>query len=108
MRSLERRPFRKPAGNGSGGVAVATAAKEMTDAQIIGEFEKNSRERVRVSIESWRGHSLVNLRVLWHRDDGEWLPSRKGLAVSTAKLPDLLTLLTQAMKVVSSTWRPAA
>ncbi len=77
--------------------------------RVLGDFRKNSRERVVVVLHKYRGHELLGIRVQWRADEsGEWKWSTKGLTVGIDKLPDLLALLTKAMETVSPTWRPAA
>ncbi|MFT3986309.1 transcriptional coactivator p15/PC4 family protein [Aestuariivirga sp.] len=59
-------------------------------------IQKNSREEVRISRESYRGHELVNVRT-WYRadDDGTMKPGKQGLAVKAEKLPELIAALQQ-------------
>ena len=43
-----------------------------TDSILITQFEKNKKEEVRVSIETFHGRKLINLRVFYKDDDGTW------------------------------------
>ncbi len=71
----------------------------------IGRFRKSATEEVIVSVETFHGREVVNARVWWtNPETGEILPSRKGLTITTDKLPALLNLLTRAMVAVSPTW----
>ncbi len=62
---------------------------ENEDYKIIHEFSKNSMERVRVALTTYKGGSYIDLRVFYHAAGDEWRPSRKGLMVDTALLPKL-------------------
>ena len=62
----------------------------------IATIPKNSREELRVSLDHFRGHDLVNLRVWFDAGEGEMRPGKKGLAVRIAHLPDLIGALHDA------------
>ena len=64
----------------------------MTDVdrgEIVAKFEKNSREEVWVSVDDFRGRKLINLRVHYRSESGEWMPGKQGLAVSADRYRDL-------------------
>ena len=63
---------------------------------MIAEIQKNSAEVVRVSLDEFKGHRLVHLRV-WYRDPlGEYRPGKQGLALRVELLPDLRQALEEA------------
>ncbi len=62
---------------------------------IIDEWEKNSRERVRVAIDNFRGNNLIDLRAFWP-DGDEWKPG-KGFACRVSHLPRLVEALSKAL-----------
>lgn len=64
----------------------------MTDidrGEIVAKFEKNSREEVWVSVDNFRGRKLINLRVHYRSETGEWMPGKQGLAISADRYRDL-------------------
>ena len=64
----------------------------MTDierSETVAKFEKNSREEVWVSVDDFRGRKLINLRVHYRSESGEWMPGKQGLAVSADRYRDL-------------------
>jgi|GEM_PF-1519927 hypothetical protein len=73
----------------------------------IAVFQKNSREQIRVVVKEYRGHEIVDIRVYWTKDRAEWFPSRKGLAITTDKLPMLLGALHKAAEMVGEDLEPA-
>jgi hypothetical protein len=73
-----------------------------TEHVAIGTIKKNSREEIRVSLEVWHGRRIVNARVYFRAEDGLMYPSRKGLALSVDRLPELLAVLTEAMGAVTA------
>jgi 16S rRNA G966 N2-methylase RsmD len=48
---------------------------------LIAEIQKNLKERVRVSIEEYRGHKFIDLRVYFEAENAEWKPTKKGIAL---------------------------
>ena len=64
---------------------------------IIAEFAKNSRETIRVAVGAYCGHQLVHIRAWVARDGGEPIPTKAGLAIRQAILPDLIAALQKAI-----------
>lgn len=56
---------------------------------VVAKFEKNSREEVWVSIDDFRGKKLINLRVHYRSETGDWLPGKQGLALSVERYREL-------------------
>lgn len=56
-------------------------------------IRKNSREELRVTVEDFRGHRLVNFRVWFRADDGTMRPGRQGVALRVELLSELLSAL---------------
>jgi len=59
-----------------------------TDSVVISTFEKNKKEEVRVSLDTFHGRKLINIRVWYKGDDGTMKPG-KGLAVGVDRYKDL-------------------
>lgn len=62
----------------------------------LAAFKKNDREQVKILVSDFRGRRILNIRVFYVDQSGEWLPSKKGLALAVEKLPVLLAALHQA------------
>lgn len=62
---------------------------------IIGTVEKNSREKVRVAIDTYKGHTFLDIRVFVDGDDGPQ-PTKKGLTIKVDRISDLRSLLEAA------------
>jgi Transcriptional Coactivator p15 (PC4) len=56
---------------------------------VIASIEKNSREVLRVTLDDFKGHRLVNLR-------GDYRPGKHGLALRVDKLEGLIAALIDA------------
>jgi Transcriptional Coactivator p15 (PC4) len=70
-----------------------------SDVLIVDEWRLNSRERMRVTLEPYKGIWLLNLRKWYEADDGKFQPSKRGIAVSVRHLPQLAEAVTQAVSV---------
>ena len=62
---------------------------DSSDSVLVARFEKNKKEEVRVSISTFHGKKLINLRVFYKDDDGNMKPGKQGLAVSTELYKEL-------------------
>jgi hypothetical protein len=60
-----------------------------TESEVVAAFEKNSKDEVRVSIDEFHGRKLINMRVFYKDDRGEWRPGRQGLALPIECYRDL-------------------
>ncbi len=68
-----------------------------TDPVVIGEFEKNSKEVVRVTLHQYAGNDLIGIRAYYHDKDGNLKPG-KGINVRVEQFPQLALLLADAGK----------
>ena len=57
--------------------------------QLVAQFEKNAKEEVRVSIDDFRGRKIINIRVYYRSETGQWLPGKQGLALAVDRYRDL-------------------
>jgi hypothetical protein len=66
--------------------------------RLIAEFSKNTRETVRVTLDSYKGQSVIGVRV-WYADStsGEPKPGRSGITLSMRHLPALAAGVTKAL-----------
>ena len=56
---------------------------------VIATFEKNKKEEVRVSVETFHGRKLINIRVFYKDADGMMKPGKQGLAIAVERYKDL-------------------
>ncbi|MBY5987100.1 transcriptional coactivator p15/PC4 family protein [Roseovarius atlanticus] len=62
----------------------------------IATIRKNAREDLRVTLDEFRGHHLLNLRVWFYADDNEQRPGKQGVAIRPDLLPELRKALLDA------------
>lgn len=70
------------------------------EAAVIGEFEKNSKEVVRVSLQQYAGNDVLNLRIFYRDSNGDWKPGKDGITIRAAQFPQLAALLSEAGKAL--------
>lgn len=68
--------------------------------ELIAQFEKNATEVVRVSITEFRGRKLIDLRVYYADDEGEYRPTRKGIAISVDGYAEFRNAIARLDKVL--------
>ncbi len=56
---------------------------------LISQFEKNKKEEVRISVDTFHGRKLINIRVYYRDDDGSMKPGKQGLALSVEQYKDI-------------------
>ena len=49
---------------------------------LIAEIEKNSTERIRVTVTEYKGHKFIDCRVYYEDNQGEWRPTKKGISLN--------------------------
>ncbi len=57
--------------------------------KLIYSFQKNSQEEVRVSLSEYKGHNYIDFRIYFKDEDGEFKPTKKGLAIAPNLLPEM-------------------
>jgi hypothetical protein len=66
-----------------------------TNSIVVAKFEKNSREEVWVSVDDFRGRKIINMRVHYRSETGQWLPGKQGIALSVDRYRDLAEAVLQ-------------
>lgn len=65
----------------------------------IAQFDKNSNEQVRITLEEYRGHRLFDIRSYYH-DGVDWRPTKKGLSLKIELYPELREAVEQLGNVL--------
>jgi len=73
----------------------STPDSKREQGQLVASIAKNSRESIRVSLDSYREHDYIDLRL--YADNGvEQVPTRKGLTIRPDLLPTVIEALHKA------------
>src|SRR6478609_5766832 len=65
---------------------------------VIAEWQRNSREIIRIALDQYKGRDIVDARAWWRNEDGNWRPGRNGLTLSLKHLPSLAEGLGDAVR----------
>ena len=63
---------------------------------IVAQWDRNTREVIRVELAEYNGRPTINVRV-WYRDGQELRPTKSGLTLSLKHLPTLASALAVAL-----------
>jgi hypothetical protein len=69
------------------------------DTGIIAEWPLKRHERLRVSLELFNGVWLLNSRKWFEAENGEWRPSKQGIALGVKHLPHLAESVAKALSI---------
>ena len=73
---------------------------------LVARIAKNPTEEVRISLTSYRGHDLVDIRVFFQDDQGEWRPTKRGVSLSVDSFAELREAVAKAEEMLNAA--PAA
>jgi Transcriptional Coactivator p15 (PC4) len=62
----------------------------------VAEWDRNSREIVRVALDQYNGRHTINVRI-WYCDDGVVKPSKSGITLAVKHLPVLADAIGKAL-----------
>ena len=69
--------------------------------QVIGEIQKNQKEKIIISTNEYKGHKYIDLRV--HYEDetsGDYKPTKKGIAVNPKILSQVVEMMIEAAEAL--------
>jgi hypothetical protein len=69
---------------------------------LVARIAKNPTEEVRVSLTSYRGHDLVDIRVFYQDEQGEWRPTKRGVSLSVDSFADLRAAVVKAEEMLNA------
>jgi hypothetical protein len=68
---------------------------------LVARIAKNPTEEVRVSLTSYRGHDLVDIRVFFQDEQGEWRPTKRGVSLSVDSFAELREAVVKAEEMLN-------
>jgi hypothetical protein len=69
---------------------------------LVARIAKNPTEEVRVSLTSYRGHDLVDIRVFFQDEQGEWRPTKRGVSLSVDSFAELRDAVVKAEEMLNA------
>jgi hypothetical protein len=74
----------------------------MSNEIIIAEWQKNSRETMRVKLDFYQGEAVICARAWYAGNDGIQKPGRGGLTISVRHLPTLASAFAKAVETANA------
>ncbi len=65
---------------------------------IIGEIQKTGTDRIIVTVKEFKGKTYVDVRNFFENDEGEMVPTKKGVSLTPENLDELIRILGEAKK----------
>ena len=62
------------------------------------EVQKNTLEKIRIQRTNFNGHELIDIRVYYESNTGEWKPTKKGIAFSLSLANEVIKGITEESK----------
>jgi len=67
-----------------------------TDEVLVKVIDKGLGSRVHIRVSKFRDRDYLDIRNFYETDDGEWKPTRKGIAIPVDLYDELIEALTEA------------
>ena len=74
----------------------------MSEQRLIAAIRRNGREEIRVTLGEWNGAPVFGVRAWFKAEDSTMRPSKDGLTLRAALLPDLARALAEAERVAKA------
>ena len=65
----------------------------------IGEIRKGN-DKIIITVKEFKGKQYIDLRTYFENDQGEWIPTKKGISLTPDNLDDMIGFLQEAKKAV--------
>ena len=72
---------------------------------VIGEIQKGT-DKIMVTVKEFKGKTYVDIRTFFENDQGEMVPTKKGVSLTPENLDDMLGLLQAAKSAVKDIGTP--
>jgi hypothetical protein len=69
---------------------------------LVARIPKNPTEEVRISLTSYRGHELIDFRVFFQDEQGEWRPTKRGVSLSVDAFTELRDAIGKAGEMLNT------
>ena len=64
------------------------------------EIRKNKSEVIRIQLKEYKEHKLIDLRVWYEDEEGEYKPTKKGISIMPNNVEDIINGILKAMEVI--------
>ena len=75
---------------------------------VISVIAKNNTTTVQTKISEWKGNTYIDVREYFKNQAGDWIPTKKGIAITVPMLSEIITALEKAEEQLSTVQPVAA
>jgi len=75
---------------------------DIKGADTMKEIQKNTLEKIRIQRTNFNGHELIDIRVYYESNTGEWKPTKKGITFSLSLANEVIEGITEESKTIRS------
>jgi len=65
----------------------------------LGELQKG-KDKIIIALKEFKGKEYVDIRTHFENDDGDWIPTKKGVTFSPESLDEMIEILKAAKKKI--------
>jgi len=66
----------------------------------LGEIAKG-KDKIIIALKEFKGKEYIDIRTHFENDDGDWIPTKKGITLSPDSLDEMIDVLRSAKKKVA-------
>lgn len=77
-------------------------SKKGNDSELIFSFQKNNTEEIRATMRKYKGKHYFDIRLYYLGDEEEWLPTKKGVSLSTEFFPEFKQAIESIEKAIDN------
>lgn len=67
---------------------------------VISVIAKNNTTTVQTKISEWKGNTYIDIREYFKNQQGDWIPTKKGIAITTPMLSEIITAMEKAEEIL--------
>jgi len=78
-----------------------SAEKQVGDERLIKTIDKGIGSRIHVRLSRFHDRDYLDIRNFYETEDGDWKPTRKGIAIPVELYRDLMSALKEAEPLIN-------
>lgn len=80
----------------------------MSDDKVIHKIAQRDDQEIRATLNEYKGREYAHLRTYWRAPDGEWRPTKKGIAIAAEDFGELEEAVAMLKAALASNGKNAA
>jgi hypothetical protein len=84
-----------------------TEETQASEERLVSTIDKGMGNRIHIRLSRFRDRDYLDIRNFYETEDGEWKPTRKGIAVPVELYKELMAALKEAEPLIKESPAPA-